>query len=459
MRMTDHWKMLGTLFILIGLFAMPAWGYNPKLISLDVGGTITDSFGGDRSFTVKVVDLQEFSEQGCWEGGMRTILYKALVTVEVNGVKGVVGVGPFYMPVVVNGLRIGGEITKGFSDSAFIPLMDNDVRLIAKDASLPWYERGTFVFPIKGYRWGAAGFHNAWLGFHDPARGKNYYHNGIDFDNPAQSELLAMIDQGTISKWGIGTRLTDPTGLSIRYYHLVDELLRRDLGNDSVLKKGEMFGHMGDGGTGDYGHLHLDAWYGEQFINVFPMLVQAYLETFNEPISFPGHKRHAMVNSPIELDGSNSIAPEGRKIVSYLWQFTDGTTAKTPTVKRTYANPGTYSEELTVTDSTGAKATNSVMVFVYRPDAKVDAPYVEAMTYWPMRDIKPGQKVVINRGLRGLWSNITLDYGDGAAETITNSGTTEHAWQKPGEYTLTIQGDSPGGHGILKRRVIVGEQK
>ncbi len=454
--------VLGALVMLLGPLVAPAWAYNPKLVSLNVGESTSDNFGGEKPFAVKVVDLKEFTEQGHWEGAMRTIHYKALVTVEVNGVQGVVGVGPFYMPVVINGLRVGGEITKGFSDSAFIPAMDKDVRLTAKDASLPWYEPGTFTFPIKDYRWGAAAFHNAWLGFHDMAKGKNYYHYGVDFDGyvPNHVELLSMIDQGTISKWGVGTRLTNDTlGLSIRYYHMIAKYLRSDLGNGSVLKQGEMFGYLGNGGTGDFGHLHVDAWYGEQVVNVHPMLVQAYFETYNEPLSFPGHKRHTFINSPIELDGSNSVAPEGRKIVSYLWQFTDGTTADTPTVKRTYAKPGTYSEELTVTDSTGAKATNSVMVFVFPPDAKVGAPYLVVLNHWPMRKIKPGQKVAISYASRDIWTDMTLDFGDGTVEKVTYSGATEHVWQNPGEYTLTFSGDGPGGHGVFKRRVIVEEQK
>jgi hypothetical protein len=447
--------------MLSGTLATGASAYNPKVISLDVKESVTDTFGGEKPFTVKVTDLREFTEQGHWQDGMRTIHYKALVTVEVNGVSGVVGVGPFYMPVVINGLRVGGEVTKGFSGSSAIPLMDKDVRLTAKDASLPWYEPGTFTFPIKDYRWGANAFHNAWLGFHDMSRGKNYYHYGVDFGgiHPDKVELVSMIDQGTISKWGVGTRLTnDQIGLSVRYYHMVNQFLRSDLGNGSILKKGEMFGYLGNQGTGNDAHVHVDAWYGDQVVNIHPLLVQAYFETYNEPLSFPGHKRHTFVDKPIELDGSNSVAPEGRMIVSYLWQFTDGTTANTPAVKRTYAKPGTYSEELTVTDSTGAKATNSVMVFVYPLTNATDAPYAETLNHWPMRGIKPGQEITINFHGRNMTSNITFDFGDGRVEKVGNGDTVEHTYQKPGEYTLTFRGDGPGGHGIFKRRVIVEEK-
>ena len=442
----------------LALTTMTAFGGNPECFSLDVGTSTTRRFGGADAFTVKLVELQEFSERGCWEGGMRDILYKALATVEVNGKKGVVGIGPFCMPVVVNGLRVGGEVSKGYSGSLAIPAMDHDVRLSAKDAALPWYPPGAFAFPIKGFRWGAAAFNNPWLGFHDMAKGKPYYHLGVDLGglHPNHVELVAMVDRGVVSDWGVGARLTQPDlGLAIRYYHMVERYLRPDLGNGSVLGRGEMFGYLGNNGTGNDAHVHLDAWQGAQVVNIHPMLVQAYLETYGEPLAFPGQKRHAIVGRPIEIDGSNSVVPAGRNLVSYLWTFTDGTTAATPTAIRTYSTRGTYSEELTVTDSAGAQSTRSVMVFVYPPEGAVDAPYAETLNYWPARNILPGRQVVINFHGRNMTSNITLDFGDGVVENVGVGGSTTHVWMRPGDYTLTFQGDGPGGHGIFKSRVVV----
>ena len=442
----------------LALTTMTACGGNPECFSLDVGASTSRHFGGTNTFSVKLLDLQEFSERGCWEGEMRDILYKALATVEVNGARGVVGIGPFCMPVVVNGLRVGGEVSKGFSRSLAIPAMDQDVLLSAGDASLPGYPPGTFAFPIKDCRWGASSFHNPWLGFHDMAKGKLYYHLGVDIGgvHPNHVELVSMVDRGVVSDWGVGTRLTQPDlGLAIRYYHMVERYLRADLGNGSVLGRGERFGYLGNNGTGNDAHVHLDAWQGDQVVNIHPLLVQAYLETYGEPLAFPGHKRHAIVGRPIELDGSNSVVPAGRTLVSYLWKFTDGTTAATPTAVRTYSTRGTYSEELTVTDSTGAKSTRSVMVFVYPPEGAVDAPYAETLNYWPARNILPGRQVAINFHGRNMTSNVTLDFGDGMVENVAAGGSTTHAWTRPGDYTLTFQGDGPGGHGIFKSRVVV----
>lgn len=447
--------------VLLGLVGAPSFAENPDLFQLNIGESVTDSFGGNGSHTVMVRGVQDFSERGHWQGDWRDILYQSLVTVEVSGVQGVVGVGPFHMPKVINGLRLGGELTKAFSDSSAIPLMAKDVQLTAKDAALPWYEPGTFAFPIKDYRWGASSFHNAWLGFHDMSgKGKPYYHHGVDFGglHPDHVPLVSMTDQATISKWGVGTRLTNENlGLSIRYYHMDPSFLRADLGDGSVLSRGERFGHIGNIGTGNDAHVHIDARYtaGDQPINIHPLLVQAYLETHQEPIAFPGHKRHATVNRAIELDGSNSVAPDGRAIVSYLWQFTDGTTAATPTVTRTYTKRGTYSEELTVTDSQGAKSTNSVMVFVYDPDVAEDALYMETFNHWPMRGIRAGEPVIINFHCRNATSDFRLDYGDGTVDAVGVGGEVTHTWTKPGEYTLTYTAAGAGGTGIFKRRVLV----
>jgi len=65
------------------------------------------------------------------------------------------------------------------------------------------------------------------------------------------------------------------------------------------------------------------------------------------------------------FDASTSVAPNGRTLVSYDWNFGDpGTTGSGVTVTHTFPLAGTYTVTLTVTDSTGATATVSVVVTV-----------------------------------------------------------------------------------------------
>ncbi|MFN7118865.1 MAG: PKD domain-containing protein, partial [Saprospiraceae bacterium] len=63
----------------------------------------------------------------------------------------------------------------------------------------------------------------------------------------------------------------------------------------------------------------------------------------------------------VNVDASNSSDSDGA-IVSYAWDFGDGTTASSVTAVHTYALAGTYTISLTVTDNQGLTATASTLV-------------------------------------------------------------------------------------------------
>lgn len=72
------------------------------------------------------------------------------------------------------------------------------------------------------------------------------------------------------------------------------------------------------------------------------------------------------INQPVNFNGSASTAATGRRIVSYTWDFGDGTTTTTagPTTAHTYTLARTYVVTLTVTDDAGrtGSASNSISV-------------------------------------------------------------------------------------------------
>ncbi|MGE5294261.1 MAG: PKD domain-containing protein [Solirubrobacterales bacterium] len=435
--------------------------YNPKFFTLNIGQTCTDSFGGAVARSVKLLEVVDSYEMGYWQGGLRRICYKSVITLAVDGVEGSVGCGPFQMPVVVNGVRICGELTRAFTiDSTAIPEMSEAVLLSAKDASMPWCDPGRFAFPIKDYRWGCANFQNAWLGFHDMSNSKLYYHYGVDLGGmyPKHHKLVSMIPNAEVLSYGVGTSIRD-SELDILYYHMVDGWLRKDIGVGSVLDRGEMFGYLGNSQCGNDAHVHIDMRYvsdPKRNINCFPILVQAYFEEYDEPLSFPGHKRHCYEGDTIELEGALSVAPPGRSIVSYEWTFTDGATATAANVRRTYGTRGAYAEELTVTDSAGKRSSNYVMVFVYDRRNPTDAPYADSLSHFPVRGIAAGTPVTIYFHGRNMDSNLSIDYGDGVIEPASQHDTKVHSYSRPGEYTITYKGDGPGGTGIFRRKIVVG---
>jgi PKD repeat protein len=68
----------------------------------------------------------------------------------------------------------------------------------------------------------------------------------------------------------------------------------------------------------------------------------------------------------VNFSGTGSTDADG-SIVSYAWSFGDGGTATGATASRTYATPGSYAAQLTVTDNGGITNASSVTITVDAP--------------------------------------------------------------------------------------------
>lgn len=79
---------------------------------------------------------------------------------------------------------------------------------------------------------------------------------------------------------------------------------------------------------------------------------------------------NAVINSPVNFNASASSASAGRRIVSYTWDFGDGSALETtgsPVISHTYTVARTYTVTLVVTDDIGRTASTSVTVQVAIP--------------------------------------------------------------------------------------------
>jgi len=68
-------------------------------------------------------------------------------------------------------------------------------------------------------------------------------------------------------------------------------------------------------------------------------------------------------NEPISFDGLESYDPDGT-IVSYVWDFGDGTTGTGVTASHEYVEDGNYQITLTVTDDDGESASAETTVTI-----------------------------------------------------------------------------------------------
>jgi len=83
----------------------------------------------------------------------------------------------------------------------------------------------------------------------------------------------------------------------------------------------------------------------------------------NPPIANAGGLYYGNVSEPIVFNGSSSFDSDGT-IVSYYWDFNDGTNSTNVTTIHHYTNVGIYNVTLTVTDDDGATDSNTTTVTI-----------------------------------------------------------------------------------------------
>ena len=109
-------------------------------------------------------------------------------------------------------------------------------------------------------------------------------------------------------------------------------------------------------------------------------------------------KLQAEIDETITFDGSDSSDPDG-SIAQYAWNFGDGTTGNGPLVSNAFAQAGTYTTSLTVTDNEGATGLATVQLTIVEGTSR--------LTVAPSQGrIAPGesQTVVVTYDASGLSS-------------------------------------------------------
>jgi parallel beta-helix repeat protein len=92
-----------------------------------------------------------------------------------------------------------------------------------------------------------------------------------------------------------------------------------------------------------------------------------YFTDMSAPAADAGTDRTVNVGATVNFDAGGSSDNVG--IVSYEWDFGDGTTGTGEKTSHTYTNPGTYTVILTVKDAAGNSATRSITITVLSTEA------------------------------------------------------------------------------------------
>lgn len=193
---------------------------------------------------------------------------------------------------------------------------------------------------------------------------------------------------------------------------------------------------------------------GYDFLSNLPNQIEILVEANDRaPVAATDGPYTGLEGSAVTLDASSSSDPDG-DVLTYAWDFGDGTTGTGAKPSHTYADNGNYVVTVTVTDPAGAEATATTAVTVFNVAPTVAAfaggSILAHQTYTSSGSFTdPGADT---------WT-ATVDYGDGAgAEALALSGKSfslSHTYASAGTYTVTVTVTDDDGAPATKTASVV----
>lgn len=146
-------------------------------------------------------------------------------------------------------------------------------------------------------------------------------------------------------------------------------------------------------------------------------------------------------NLTAQFDSSGSNDPDG-SIASYAWDFGDGSTSTQANPSHVYADPGTYTVRLTVTDNDGATSStqDTVVTTSPAPTARFTSSVSNLTVQFDGSSSSDPD---------GSVASYAWDFGDGETGT---TATPTHVYAAPGSYdvTLTVTDDDAGTDSVTR---------
>lgn len=144
-----------------------------------------------------------------------------------------------------------------------------------------------------------------------------------------------------------------------------------------------------------------------------------------------------------------STVEAGGRIVSWLWNFGDGTTSTEPNPCHRYRADGEYEVTLTVTSDEGVKKSVTKRITVFTPPQTVKAAFrFEPEMPTIFDEVRFFDETTLNRGEIVSW---VWDFGDGTRAFEPNP---THQYAADGDYTVTLTVVSDEGVEATTRRTL-----
>ncbi len=159
----------------------------------------------------------------------------------------------------------------------------------------------------------------------------------------------------------------------------------------------------------------------------------AISQAFQAPTAVIRATSQGTSGQPITFDGSGSTPGSGQ-IVNYAWNFGDGTNSSGPVVTHVYAQPGTYTIVLNVTNSNNLTATATEVIAVgqaAQPPKAVIKTTGQGTAGQPVSFDGSGSTPGSGQIVSYAW-----DFGDG---TTGSGATVSHVYASAGNYTITLR--------------------
>lgn len=148
------------------------------------------------------------------------------------------------------------------------------------------------------------------------------------------------------------------------------------------------------------------------------------------PVAIAGPDRTVAENTAVSFDGSGSYDPDG-SIVSYTWNFGDGSSQTGSHVTHSFCQEGTYLVTLTVMDNLGKTGQDTLTVIADGvPTAVAGGPYSGVENTPILFDAS--QSTDDTQIVLYHW-----DWGDGW-QTDTTNAYTYHTYVQEGDYTVVL---------------------